>query len=144
MKDKEYQMQFNAYKNASVQLRQKYETEQLKHSTAQKQLLTAHETSKEMEQELEDVRKQNEKQAKGTRLVICLQNYVRKMLQEKLEATARQLAAVSSNGSSENDSVNILNRQANLLEEDQIKINSGVVAVDDKNENDKPIESSEK
>ena len=27
MKDKEYQMQFNAYKNASVQLRQKYETE---------------------------------------------------------------------------------------------------------------------
>ena len=55
----------------------------------------ATESSKEMEQELDSVRKLNEKQARGTRLVICLQNYVRKMLKEKLEETARQLAAIS-------------------------------------------------
>ena len=88
-------MHFGTLKNASVQYKQKYEQEMLKHSAAQKQLLMATESSKEMEQELDSVRKLNEKQARGTRLVICLQNYVRKMLKEKLEETARQLAAIS-------------------------------------------------
>ena len=46
------------------------------------------ETLQKTKQELES---RAQKATKGTKLVICLQNYVRKMLQERLEESARQL-----------------------------------------------------
>jgi len=48
----------------------------------------------DLEKEKVDLQQQIAKNSKGTRLVICLQNYVRKMVQEKLEQAAVELEAL--------------------------------------------------
>ena len=45
----------------------------------------------ELEQERKELQDKVNKQSRGTQLVICMQNFVRKMLQEKLEASAKQI-----------------------------------------------------
>lgn len=121
---KDFQQQFGALKQASVAYKQQFSDSQIKYSQTLKLLNTARIASEDLEDQLEYAKKENVKQAKGTRLVICLQNYVRKMLQEKLEEQARQLAALKGQNS---DEVNNLRRRASELEEDQIQADSEAV-----------------
>ena len=72
-------------------------------NTTAKQLKIARESNVELEGKIE-------KTAKGTRLVICLQNYVRKMLQEKLEESARQLDALAKKNKTVDEEITLLRR----------------------------------
>ena len=47
-----------------------------------------------LEQAKHELQASAQKATKGTKLVICLQNYVRKMLQERLEESARQVESL--------------------------------------------------
>ena len=49
---------------------------------------------KDLESQKLDLENQIAKNSKGTKLVICLQNYVRKMVQEKLEKAAEELESL--------------------------------------------------
>lgn len=118
---KDFQQQFGALKQASVAYKQQFSDSQIKYSQTLKLLNTARITTEELEDQLDYAKQESIKQAKGTKLVICLQNFVRKMLVEKLEEQARQLAALSGKNS---DEVNNLRRAANEIEEDQIQADS--------------------
>ena len=119
---KDFQQQFGALKQASVAYKQQFSDSQIKYSQTLKLLNTARITTEELEDQLDYAKQESIKQAKGTKLVICLQNFVRKMLVEKLEEQARQLAALK--GGQNSDEVNNLRRAANEIEEDQIQADS--------------------
>ena len=116
-------------------MKQKCDAAEAKCNTTAKQLKIARESNVELEGKIE-------KTAKGTRLVICLQNYVRKMLQEKLEESARQLDSLAKKNKTIDEEITLLRRQANKLEEDQIEVDGDMIAKTEVEEAEQPAESA--
>ncbi len=58
------------------------------------------------------------KKTKGTKIVICLQNYVRKMLQEKLEQSAKELEALGTKNKAAMEEAETFRSKATKLESD--------------------------
>lgn len=69
----------------------------------------------ELEQERAALQQQVTKSSKGTRLVISMQNFVRKMLQEKLEESVRQLEAAGAKSKEAQAEADTLREKANEL-----------------------------
>ena len=75
--------------------------------------------------EKKQLEEQAAKQSKGTKLVICLQNYVRKMLQEKLEKSAKDLESLGVSNKAAQEEAKRQKERAAKLEQDFEESKSG-------------------
>ena len=72
----------------------------------------------DLESEKAQLQAQIAKSSKGTRLVICLQNSVRKMIQEKLEEKAAELEALGAKNKAAQAEAASFREKASKLEDD--------------------------
>ena len=91
----DYQQQFGTLKNTTVAMKQQLQKEYEGRTTSENRFMVAQKQLKISRQENTDLESQVQKSTKGTMLVISMQNFVRKMLQEKLEDSASQIESLS-------------------------------------------------
>lgn len=70
----------------------------------------------DLEQEKQDLVNQVAKSKKGTKVVVCMQNFVRQMLQDKLEESAKQLESMGQSSKKAQAEAESLREKASQLE----------------------------